>query len=171
MSCTASKVVVTVLFQVFDFQTVMIMCYLVTPIIPENLHRHALGRITWQVAQSQSLSIRWEQLCEKPRPFGRMNACTIHDNDHASFTTRGTRHALFKQATKCFRISFLGTDAHDRTRTPIRSGTLVTLGRMDTGSTHFVLMSAQHPHPCQSRKQTQFRFVLHVDVHTPRRML
>jgi hypothetical protein len=70
-----------------------------------------------------------------------------------------------------FRFFQAGTDAHDRTRTPIRGGTLVTLGWMDTGSTHFVLVSAQHPHPCQSRKQTQFRFVLHVDVHTPRRML
>jgi galactose-1-phosphate uridylyltransferase len=100
-----------------------------------------------------------------------MNACTINDNDHAPFSMSRTSHALFDQTTEGFRISFLGTNAHDRTRAPICGGTLVTLGRMDTGSTHFVLAPAQHPHPRQSRKQTQFRFILNVDIGAPRRML
>ena len=171
MSRTASKVAIAVLFQVFDFQTVMIVCHLVAPIIPENFHRHALGRIAWQVTQLQSASIGFEQLRDKPRSFGRMNSRSIHNDDHAPFPTSRTCDALFNQATKCFRISFLGADAHDCALTPICCSALMTLGRMDTRGADFALLSTQHPHPRQSRKQTHFRFVLNVDIDTPRRVL
>jgi hypothetical protein len=171
MSCTASKVAIAVLFQVSDFETVMIMRYLVAPIIPESLHGHALWRIAGHVAQSQSPAIRFEQFSHQPRSFWRMNPGTVHNNDHTPFSTDRTGHALHSQATKRLRISFLTPNAHDRTCPPIRCSTLVTLGRMDTRGTNFALLSAQHPHPRQRWKQTHFRFVLHVDIGTSRRML
>jgi hypothetical protein len=100
-----------------------------------------------------------------------MNACTIDDHDHAPFSMSRTSHALFDQATKGLCISFLGTDTHDRTRAPICGGTLVTLGRVHAWGTDFPLLSTQHPHPRQSRKQTHFRFILNVDIGTLRRVL
>jgi hypothetical protein len=171
MACATSKVAVAVLFQVFDFETVMIMRYLVAPIIPENFHGHALGRIAWQIAQAQSSSIGFEQLGNQPRSFGRMDPGAIDNHDHTPFSMSRTSHAFFNQATKRLRISFLGPDAHDFAFTPVGCGTLVALGRMDTRGTDFPLLSTQHPHPRQSWKQTHFRFVLNVDIGTPWRML
>jgi hypothetical protein len=171
MCCAASKIAIAVLFQVFDFQTVMIMRYLVAPIIPENFHGHALRRIAGHIAQPQSPSILFEQLSHQSRSLRRMDAGAIYNDNHTPFATRRTGQALLSQTTKCFRISFLAPNAHDRTRPPIGGSTLVTFRRMDTWGTNFALLSAQHPHPRQRRKQAHFRFVLNVDIGTPRRML
>jgi hypothetical protein len=100
-----------------------------------------------------------------------MDPGAIHNDNHTPFAVRRTGQALLSQATKGFRISFFTTNAHDRTRPPVCGSTLMTLWWMDTRSTNFALLSAQHPHPRQCRKQTQFRFILNIDISTPRRML
>jgi hypothetical protein len=70
-----------------------------------------------------------------------MDPGAIHNHDHTPFSTNRTGQAFFDQATKGFRISFLGTDAHDCTRTPIRCGALMTLGWVYTRGTDFPLLS------------------------------
>jgi hypothetical protein len=144
----------------------MIMSYLIAPIIPENFHGHALGRIAGQIAQSQSPAIRFEQFSHQSRSFRCMDPGAIHNDNHTPFAPRRTGHAFLRQATKRLRISFLTPNAHDRTCAPICGSTLMTLRRMNTWGTNFVLLAAQHPHPRQGRKQTHFRFVLHVDIGT-----
>jgi hypothetical protein len=171
MARATNKVAIAVLFQVFDFEAVMIMRYLVAPIIPESFHGHALRRIAGHIAQSQSPSVSFEQLGDQPRSLRRMDPGTIHNHDHTPFSTSRTRQALFSQATKRLRIAFLGTNTHDCAFAPIGCSTLMAFGRMDTWSTDFPLLSTQHPHPCQRRKQAQFCFILNVDISTSRWML
>lgn len=107
MSCATSKVAIAVPFQVFDFQAVMIMRHLVAPIIPENFHGHAFGRIAGHIAQPQSPSKLFEQLSHQTRSLRRMDAGMIYYDNHTPFAPRRTGQALLRQATKCFCISFL----------------------------------------------------------------
>ncbi len=149
----------------------MIMRYLVTPIIPERFHGHALRRIAGQIAQSQSPVTRFEQFSNQPRSFRCMDPGAVHNDNHTPFATRRASKTLQSQATKGFRISFFTPNAHDRTRPPICGSALMTLRRMDTWGTNFALFSTQHPHPRQRRKQAQFCFILNVDISTSRWML
>jgi hypothetical protein len=154
---------------VLRFRDLLIMRYLIAPIIPEPFHRHALRRIAGRIAQPHSPAIPFEQFNHQARSFRCMDAGAIHNDNHPPFPTSRTRQTHFNQATKCLRISFLAPKAHDRTRPPIRRHALVTLRRMDAWSADFALLAAQHPHPCQRRKQTHFRFILNVDIGAPRR--
>ncbi len=88
MPSTACQVTIALLFQLDDRQPVVIMGDLVAPVNPENLHRHAFGRVPGHIAQAQSPSVLSKQLGDESRAFGRMNPGSIHDQDDTALAER-----------------------------------------------------------------------------------
>lgn len=162
---------VAVALEFGDGQTIMVMRDVITPVVPERFHRHTLGHVSRDVPQSQAASIALAQVCHAPRALDRVNACAIGYHDYASFASRRTRQTLLDQATERLSVSFGSADADDVTRSPVSRSALVTFRWSYAGCADATLLAAKHPHACQGRKQTQFGFILNVDIGAARRVI
>ncbi len=167
---TPSEVAVAVRFQVADNITVMIMSHVITPIIPERLHRHTLRRIRRQIAQGQASAIAALQLGDQLGSFWPMKARAIDNQDDTAFSAGRALKALFRQLTEGLGRATQRTNAHDLARSPIGSGILFPFRRMHTRRANLALLSAWHPHAGQRWKQTQFGFVFDIHIGATWRM-
>jgi len=100
-----------------------------------------------------------------------MDTRTIRHDNHTPFASRRARQTLFDQTAKRIGVSPLGANANDVAGSPVRRRTLIAFRGADTWRTDATLLTAKHPHARQSRKQTQFGFILNVHVGTARRMI
>ena len=162
---------VAIAFEFGDGEAVMIMSHVISPVVRQRLDGHALGHIGRDVTQGQATAVTCTQLCDSSGAFDSMNARTVGHNNHAPFASRRARQTLFDQAAKRVGVSLLGTDANDVAGPPVRRRTLIAFRWADTWRTDATLLTAKHPHARQSRKQTQFGFILNVHVGTARRMV
>lgn len=149
----------------------MIMSDIVTPVIPKQFHGITLRRIARKIAQRQSPAIAFQQRRHTLRSFRFMKARAICHNHHASFAMSRARHARFNHLAKSFSIAFLAPNPNDIARSPIRGSHFVSFGWSDPGCLDLFLLAPLHPGAGQGWKETQFNFVLNIDVRSARRMI
>lgn len=162
---------VAVAFEFRNGEAIVVMGHMISPVIPQGLYRHALWRVGWDIAQGQAMSVTCAQIGDSPGTFDGMDTCAIGHGNHAPFASRRAGQTFFDQAAEGLGVSFMGANADDVTGAPVRGGAFITFRWMHTRRADATLMTAKHPHARQSGKQTQFGFVLNIDIGATRRMV